>query len=246
MSCSSCGSSGSTCSSCGSVILPISSGVVGPQGPQGAQGDPGVDGTIFWYSANTGPSGGNPGDFWVRDDLDELWYNNSGTWQLVWTVSGGATVSGVFTSGSGAPAGTATTGDVYLDITTDTFYKYTGASWVVIPASYSITAWQTPTLLGTYTAGTPTPRFRQRGGIVEFRGRLSNSVPAFLAAQSTLFTLPVGYRPSDEKYQTILDINGGIVGMVKIETGGNVILMGDLIQINNDNLVLDTILFTLS
>lgn len=241
----SCGCNSSSCSSCGSVILPVSTGVVGPTGPAGPAGPAGDDGTVIYYSAASGPSGGNPGEFWVRDDNNELWYNDGGTWTLVWTV-GGTTTTGAFTSGSGAPTGSATTGDVYLDITTDIFYKYTGSSWVIIPASYSITAWQTPALTADYGFGSPAFRYRQRGGIVEFKGRVAGVSPSFINVQEIIHNLPAGYRPAEEKYATVLDVTGGILGILKIETGGDVIVMGDLIPINTNELVLDTVLFALS
>ena len=55
-------------------------------------------------------------------------------------------------------------------------------------------SWTTPSLGGGVSAGTPAPRYKRVGGTVTMQG----SALTTGAAPVTLFTLPVGYRPSIE------------------------------------------------
>jgi len=222
-------------------------GVAGAIGATGAAGAAGTNGTIFYYHATLDPSGGISGEFWVNDLTNTLWYNAGGVWIVVFTV-GTTSPSSTFSSGVGAPVSVGTSGDVYLDISTGTLYNYTGGAWVIIPFAYTITAWQTPTFSGTYQQGAvvPTLRFRQQGGMVHFKGHCTNSGAAFINTSQTIFTLPVGYRPVDIKFQPVLDLTGGILAILEIGIAGTVNLRGDLIPANNDELVFDQVFYSLS
>lgn len=87
-------------------------------------------------------------------------------------------------------------------------------------ASKTQDVWQVPTLLNSWVnygnPFSPAGYFKDSLGMVHVRGMVKNG-----AAGSTIFTLPVGYRPS----YTVSATNtggGGAFGVFYVDNGGNV------------------------
>ena len=233
-----------------------STGATGPQGPTGAQGPTGpagpagsngVNGTQVLYF-NGAPTGTPATGSFAFDDLNNAVYYYNGTqWINIFTVGQTTGGSTTFISGTGNPTGSSTSGTVYLDVSTGAVWQYNGTSWIIVPLAYSVTIWTTPTLQSPYIQGSVTTQYRQQGGMIKMKGRLSSSAPTLISSSSLLFNIAnTSYRPIVTKYCYILDLYGGIIGIVEILTNGNVNLRGDKIPVNTNDLSLDTIFFELT
>lgn len=223
-------------------------GAQGPPGPPGPPGTNGVNGTIWQQTA--GPPGNTPatGTYSIDTTGNAIYYYNGVSWSVVLLGSGPST-PGAFTSGNGAPSGSAANNTVYLDISTGAIYYYNSAttSWNVVPMGYAVTPWQTPSLLAGWVTGSPAIKYRQQGGCVKFMGRVSKSSPSFTTTAVNLFTLTAGYRPTSTKIlPQIVDIYGGIPGIIQIASTGVVTLKFDLIGMNTNEICFDGVFFDLS
>lgn len=112
--------------------------------------------------------------------------------------------------------------------TTDTksLYVYNGSTWDLVSAV--ATAWTAPTLLnswvnfgGVYVGAA----YRKVGDMVQLRGSIKNGT---VTAGTTIYTLPVGFRPPATHVFATLDGNNAISrfdvdasGNVAIQTGTN-------------------------
>lgn len=104
---------------------------------------------------------------------------------------------------------------------------------VSINPNYSHGAWQTPSYAGTYIDSVSPIRFRKSfGKTVRIKGMTNNSNPQSLSTNSTVFTLPAGYRPLE---QQVFAIASDAVGttMLKITTAGVVSILGAYASFSN-------------
>jgi hypothetical protein len=69
-----------------------------------------------------------------------------------------------------------------------------------------------------WKAGLPKPFYRRQGNAIRLRGRLESGENG-----KSAFTLPTGYRPTQQHYQAVIQ-GGVIVGFVLIEPTGTVAL----------------------
>lgn len=83
------------------------------------------------------------------------------------------------------------------------------------------TGWQTPTLASPWTASSQAPRYRRINGVVYLDGRVEDG-----AASSTIFTLPVGYRPSQALF--IRTTQGGINADARLQVAA-----GGVVSVDN-------------
>lgn len=153
--------------------------------------------------------------------------------------------SGVFTSGSVNPTAPASAGDVYLNTTSGVFFYYTGAAWDAIPNANPITNYVNITPAGSFTVGTRTPQYRQTGTSVKTKGSITTAAPSLVITDTLLFTYNAGYRPLYTKYAPVFDPYTATWATVRIDTNGQVTLLGTKTPVYVDELSLDTIQFEL-
>jgi hypothetical protein len=222
-------------------------GIQGAIGPQGPQGPAGTGGTVIQNGAGIPTASAATGTYYVDSTNNSIYVNTGGTnWTLVLQASGPST-PGVFTSGVGVPSGTAAINTVYLDLNTALLYYYNGSAWIPLPTGYAVTAYQVPTLVNSFVTGSPDPfLYRQQGGCIKFKGRITNSSPTFDTTDIIITTLAAGYRPATAKYQQVIDIFGGIIAIIQIATTGIVTLKRTIIGCNTNNINLDTVFFDLT
>ena len=97
--------------------------------------------------------------------------------------------------------------------------------------------WQVPSYSGTYIASGSSPiKYRLFDGVtVRIKGKLNNSLPASIVTDQTVFVLPVGYRPLEDQVFTCANIGIPATVFVKIDTSGNVVILGTLTSFTNNN-----------
>lgn len=99
-------------------------------------------------------------------------------------------------------------------------------------------AWQTPTLLNSFVAGTFTPvRYRKdQFGFVRMKGMFSSGT-----IEAVAFTLPVGYRPAETRY-FVIQVGSATtagIGKVLVTTNGDV-----TITVSATNASIDSVVFS--
>jgi hypothetical protein len=129
----------------------------------------------------------------------------------------------------------ATNPAIYIDTATYDIWKYAG-SWSKIIQGFQ--GWQSiTTYAGTWQNSANPLRFRLEGKNVRITGLSSNSASFSYITPVTIFTLPVGYRPPVEIWETAVDItavSGGLL-ICKITTGGAVSVQGDLTPFDSES-----------
>jgi len=127
----------------------------------------------------------------------------------------------------------------------DIVAKGSGSSWIslntmYIPASYTDSAWITPTLLNGwvwYGSIYATPQYtKSSDGIVSLKGLIKSGTAT---SGTAIFTLPPGYRPTSR--QLLGSVSSGLDFRIDIETNGIVYLQGG--NISSAWVSLDTVRF---
>lgn len=250
-------------------------GPAGPTGPTGPAGPPGANGTNGTSSETyvgfaTDASGtdfslGDPTAGGIKRcyisflvDLPSLTpnvsdFNADGTpWVKICGEDGtsGTPTSSNFNSGSSNPVTAGVIGDVYLNTTSGSFFYWNGSSWTPIPFAYTTTGWVTATPLSPYIAGTRPIRYRQQGSSVILQGDLTVNLgitsAGLITTNQIIFTFNTGYRPLTQQYVSLYDNFGGLYGVGLVTTGGVFTILGTKIPINNLDIKLDFVTFTLN
>jgi hypothetical protein len=87
-----------------------------------------------------------------------------------------------------------------------------------------------PTYSGTFIADlTSSIKYSRSGKQVTIKGKLNNSAPSLSSADDTIFTLPVGYRPTQYQIFTNFDVVGGHAVPISVSSAGVVKVMGTLV-----------------
>lgn len=136
-------------------------------------------------------------------------------------------------------AGPGTSGSVIGDVDNVEAYVV-GERWIDIDGATMPNGATAPSLVNSWVAyggSAGTPAFRKdRDGVVWLKGVIKSGT---VAAGTPAFTLPVGYRPQEEKYFTV-DGNGAH-GTLQIQTDGDVCVMnGSNLSITLDGLSFST------
>ena len=84
-----------------------------------------VSGGDQWSTGTSVPTGGNPGDMYLKTDDEKVYTNIAGSWGVVGDMGGSR-----WTSGTSAPSG-GEDGDFYLKTDDEKVYERVSGSWVV-------------------------------------------------------------------------------------------------------------------
>jgi len=84
-----------------------------------------VSGGDQWSTGTSVPTGGNPGDMYLKTDDEKVYTNTAGSWGVVGDMGGSR-----WTSGTSAPSG-GEDGDFYLKTDDEKVYERVSGSWVV-------------------------------------------------------------------------------------------------------------------
>lgn len=242
-------------------------GINGTNGAPGAPGLPGINGTsaYVYFAYATSQAGANFSTTYTNQCFINTLTSTAPIGSLTlgsFTVGGSVTYvsgwinlcaavgppapSGTFSSGSGNPTGIGTTGDVYLNTTTSTFWYYSGNQWVQLPYAYPTTNYVTISPFSPFVAGSRTPRFKQDGFGVKTNGSIKTNTANYLLTDTLIYTYPVNYRPVYVQFASVFDSFSGVWGSVRIDTNGNVTLLGTITPIYTAEISLDTIDFELT
>lgn len=242
-------------------------GTNGLNGAPGAPGLPGTNGTsaYVYFAYATSQAGANFSTTYTNQcyintltstapigslTLGSFTVGGSVTYVSGWinlcAAVGPPAPSGTFSSGPINPTNIGTTGDVYLNTTTSTFWYYSGTQWVQLPYAYPTTNYVTITPLSPFVAGTRTPRFKQDGYGVKTNGSIKTNTANYVLTDTQIYIYPVNYRPTYVQFAPIFDAFSGIWGTVRIDTNGIVTLLGSVTPVYTQELSLDTIDFELT
>mgnify|MGYP003957100615 CR=1 FL=1 len=84
-----------------------------------------VSGGDQWSTGTSVPTGGNPGDMYLKTDDEKVYTNTAGSWGVVGDMGGSR-----WTSGTSAPSG-GEDGDFYLKTDDEKVYERVSGSWTV-------------------------------------------------------------------------------------------------------------------
>ena len=84
-----------------------------------------VSGGDQWSTGTSVPTGGNPGDMYLKTDDEKVYTNTAGSWGVVGDMGGSR-----WTSGTSAPSG-GEDGDFYLKTDDEKVYERVSGSWAV-------------------------------------------------------------------------------------------------------------------
>ncbi|HIE77998.1 MAG TPA: hypothetical protein EYP92_04155, partial [Candidatus Thioglobus sp.] len=84
-----------------------------------------VSGGDQWSSGTAVPTGGNPGDMYIKTDDEKMYKNTAGTWAVIGDVGGSR-----WTSGTAVPTG-GESGDFYLKTDDEKIYENVAGTWTV-------------------------------------------------------------------------------------------------------------------
>jgi hypothetical protein len=84
-----------------------------------------VSGGDQWSTGTSVPTGGNPGDMYLKTDDEKVYTNTAGSWGVVGDMGGSR-----WTSGTSVPSG-GEDGDFYLKTDDEKVYERVSGSWVV-------------------------------------------------------------------------------------------------------------------
>ena len=95
-------------------------------------GSNGANGSVIFNGTGVpSPTLGNNGDYYIDTATNDLYFNTSGSWNIVGNIQG--TAGSVIFNGTGTPSPTlGNNGDYYIDTATNDLYFNTSGSWSIV------------------------------------------------------------------------------------------------------------------